>query len=85
MGMDTEALGASTAPSSKPKPRSGPAPKCGATSSLTPSAPEEGIEVTDEDVDEEIVRLARAQNMRASELYDKLRDSGQLRATGRPA
>lgn len=39
----------------------------------------EGIELTDEDVDAEIVSQARSKNMRASELYDKLRDSGQLR------
>jgi len=38
----------------------------------------EGITVTDEDVDAEIVSLARSKNMRASDLYDKLRDSGEL-------
>lgn len=38
----------------------------------------EGIEVTDEDVDEEIVKLARSQNMRASDLYDKLLEQDQL-------
>lgn len=38
----------------------------------------EGIAVTDEDVDEEIVKLARGQNMRASELYDKLLEQDQL-------
>ena len=39
----------------------------------------EGITVTDEDIDEEIVKLARANQMRASELYDKLRESDKLR------
>jgi len=38
----------------------------------------EGIEVTDEDVDEEIVKLARSQNMRASELYDKLLEQDRI-------
>ncbi|MGD0094597.1 MAG: trigger factor [Planctomycetota bacterium] len=38
----------------------------------------EGITVSDEDIDQEIVRLARARNMRASDLYDKLRDTDQL-------
>jgi len=38
----------------------------------------EDITVTDEDVDEEIVKLARSRNMRASELYDHLRDQGEL-------
>jgi len=38
----------------------------------------EGIQVQEEDVDEEIVKLARSQNMRASELYDKLIEEDRL-------
>ncbi|HEY3319703.1 MAG TPA: trigger factor [Planctomycetota bacterium] len=38
----------------------------------------EGLAVTDDDVDEEIVRIARPRNMRASELYDKLLEEGSL-------
>ncbi|MCY3017795.1 MAG: trigger factor [Planctomycetota bacterium] len=38
----------------------------------------EGIAVTEEDIDEEIVRRARSQSMRASELYDKMVEDGSL-------
>ncbi|MCZ7643738.1 MAG: trigger factor [Planctomycetota bacterium] len=38
----------------------------------------EGLEIADEDVDEEIVRLARARRMRASELYEQLEQEGGL-------
>lgn len=39
----------------------------------------EGIVVSDEDIDDEIVKLARRQNMRASDLYDKLIEEDGLR------
>ena len=39
----------------------------------------EGLSVTDEDVDQEIVKIARAEKMRASEVYDRMRDKDELR------
>jgi trigger factor len=41
-------------------------------------AKKEGLEPTDDDVDDEILSLARRRNVKAVELFDQLRESGQL-------
>jgi FKBP-type peptidyl-prolyl cis-trans isomerase (trigger factor) len=39
----------------------------------------ENIGVDDDDVDQELVRMARQRGMKASDLYDKLMESGQIK------
>jgi len=41
-------------------------------------AKKEGLEPTDDDVDDEILSMARQQNMRAGDLFDQMKESGQL-------
>jgi trigger factor len=41
-------------------------------------ATKEKLEATDDDVDDEILKLARKQNVRAAELYDHMKEHGEL-------